>query len=242
MIKEFSLLAVTVALASISSASTFSTSATSTIGSANCSQTGTSAASCSQTVGFDSVGSSGASNFSSITSGLLDVVVNATHMAGGFNASPSGTASASFSVPLEVTGGNGTGLLMVTFNGFDMATTSNGPATNPVLSIMFGTLNTTFTPPGAPGAFSFQTPFTYDTPFTLSASISASGTAPFLMMNAASSANIEGRVSLTGFTVLTSQGDPASGTVNIVPEPAAMSLAGLGIATVLLLSARRRQC
>jgi hypothetical protein len=72
----------------------------------------------------------------------------------------------------------------------------------PQLSLTLGSTVTKFTPPNASGTFSFSTPFTFGTPFAFIASISGNAQAPFLMANAASSANLEGRVMLTGFSYL----------------------------------------
>lgn len=46
------------------------------------------------------------------------------------------------------------------------------------------------------------------------------------MSNAASSSNVEGRVSFTGFTLMNETGEPITGTVAFTPEPPLSMLVG----------------
>lgn len=216
-------------LALHANSTTMTTASASFGGTTTCSQSDPAMASCSQTQGFDTVGSSGTSNIT-VTSGLLDVIVNATHMAGGGNDFPAGTSSASFAGTLIITGGTGSGTLVANFSGFDDVG-GNGPLpTSPVLSLQLGTTNTNFAVPvGLPTAFDFSTPFTFGVPIVFDASISAAAQAPFLMMDAEASSNVEGKVNFTGFTLLGANGQPIGGQVSFTPEPSTSSLLGLAL-------------
>jgi hypothetical protein len=207
-------------------ATTISTATAVFGGSTTCNQSDPALASCSQTLGFDTVGSSGTSNIST-ASGLLDVIVNASHSAGGFNNSPSGTASALFNEVLIVTGGTGSGTLVANFSGFDSVAGNGTLPPSPTLSLQLGSTNTTYTPGLVNAPFSFSTSFTFGTLIAFDASISASAAAPFLMANAASNSDVEGKVNFTGFTILGVNGQPIPGTVVFTPEPSLSILVGM---------------
>jgi hypothetical protein len=233
-------LAISALVAFQALASTSSTATALFGGSQTCYQSGPASASCAQTQGPDTVGSSATSNITT-TSGLLDVVVNAMHSAGGFNNSPAGTAAASFSEILVVTGGSGSGILVANFFGFDDLAGSGPLPTAPVLMLQLGSTNSAYTPNGTPGSFSFSTPFTFGTDIDFDGSIGASAQAPFLMMNAASSANVEGKVTFTGFTLVGANGQPIGGTVVFTPEPSSLILVAMALTVFAVAVVRSRQ-
>lgn len=149
------------------------------------------------------------------------------------------TSTASFTEPLVVTGGAGTGTIAYTFQTTGMGFTDVSDASSGLTVVQDGTTIGSFLAcveivGDFPCNHMFTTaaaPFTFGKPFTFKVTLDAQANTP------ADGAGINDTAVLSGFTILDASGRPApSASVQVAPEPSSF---GLAACSLLLLGFRR---